>query len=221
MDEVIKIWVPFIGLFSSISLALFVLRHNSKSWIFRTYALYALYVALLHLGLLGLDPLLNLGMILLPIGFFQFVLALTKRFTPNNKIILAIGYLAGLLLLLRPSQIIYNNLIYNLLFGTFFIYSTWLLHLQGKITINPLEKTRILYLALAVWVVLLKFLMDIFGSLGWILSPSWNLTLVLQPFIMAYTIIKFRPMDLFTILRKTAIYTIVSFFHCLLLPPPL
>ncbi|HAV42888.1 TPA: hypothetical protein DCX15_02590 [bacterium] len=210
MGEVIKIWVPLIGFLSSIILGVFVLRQNPKSWVFRTYSLYALYLALLNLGFLGFGSLKALGLVLLPLGFFQFVLSLTSRFTPTNRIILAIGYLTGLIFLVWPGKIELYNFFYNLLFGGFFIYSAYFLYLRSKATFNPFEINRIAYLTLALWMGLFKLLIDICDSFGWNLSPFWNFTIVFQPFIMAYAIARAKPMSLASVLRKITTYSVFS-----------
>lgn len=149
-------------------------------------------------------------MVLLPLGFFQFVINLVRRASTPNKAILAIGYLVGMVLLMRPRGIMPHELSYNIFFGGLFTYSAYLLYQRGKTTYSPLERSRLIYVVLAVWILLLKFFVDIFGGLGWVLSPTWNLTLAIQPFIIAYAITRYKPMDFATISRKTIIYTILS-----------
>lgn len=220
MIQILNIWVPFIGLLTSISLGIFVLKHNPRSWIFRSYSIYTLYLAILNLGLLGITPLYRAGMILLPLGFSQFVMNLVRRVSIPNKAILTIGYLFGGLLFLRDGVILPLDPSYNLFFGTLFLWSTSLLYQKGKGTYSQLERNRLFYIILALWIVILRLFLDVFSDLGWLVSPLWNMTLTIQPFLIAYAITRYKPMDFGTILRKTLLYSIISsivvFFYFLL-----
>ncbi|MDI6703186.1 MAG: HD domain-containing protein [bacterium] len=236
--------IPFFAGILTLFIGIFVLSKGTKREVNKRFCYFAICGAIWSFRLLGgfLIPVkeyaiiwltaLSIGVIFIPITFYQFVLAVTGDYTKIKKVLRLFGYIGGLILLLltysgffvKDAIKVYGgyypvgggltNYFFILFFWFFFTYGTYLLYRKYRATTSPIEKNRMKFLFSGICIVIFGGVPNFLLASGVMkIYPavySAYLATVIYGIIIAYAIIKYHLMDIEVVIRRSTAYVIVS-----------
>lgn len=233
----LDIFILPIIIFVNIFLGIFVFTKNVKREVNRVFAIFSSSLAIWSLGMLFLAfapdkiralqaiPLLHLGLVFIPSSFFNFVIAITQYRSKVNKMLSHIGYTLSLFFLilhfmgLLASDVTYTFGSYRIVGGPaspffsltilfYMCYGIFLLYRKYFTVSSYIEKSRYRYLLTGVYLGLIGSISNILRIAGVNIYPFAHLGLFCLNIMIAYSIVKYRLMDITIIIRIGTIYSL-------------
>ncbi|MDI6781109.1 MAG: histidine kinase N-terminal 7TM domain-containing protein [bacterium] len=230
----------FITSFFMLFLGIFVYTKNVRSDINRSFAFLSASLSIWGFGMLALalvknredalacSPILHLGLVFGGPALLSFILSITEDKNKINHYLLKIGYACSFIFFLLHisgkfgGDVIYSSGRYrsvpgtagpyfNLFLCAIAFYSCYLLFKRYKTSISGIERNRLGYLFLGVFVAVLSILTNILNVSGFNVYPLFHLGLLFFNAMTAYAIIRYRLMDITIIIRRALVYSVLTF----------
>ncbi len=180
---------------------------------------------------LASSPVLYLGLVFGGPALLAFILSITEDKKDKNKInhyLVKIGYgCSFIFFLLHLAGKLGGDVLYslgryrsvpgpagpyfNLFLCAIAFYSCYLLYQRYKISDSGIERNRLGYLFLGVFVAVLSTLTNILCVSGFNIYPLFHLGLLFFNAMTAYAIIRYRLMDITIIIRRALVYSVLTF----------
>jgi diguanylate cyclase (GGDEF)-like protein len=223
---------------ANLSLAVFVFCKGPKRRVNRAFALMSFVLAVYNIEAFGLHAgpdeefvltwmkFFRWGVLYAPAAVFYFFLVFVEDKKLLNKIILAISIFASTLPLIgtyifgvKLKKFIggyfpYQDPLYDIfLITTISIlpYGLWLVFQKYRKTELGIKQTQMKYFFIAVTIGIVIAPVNFCVSYGINIPPFGQLGIVAYTFILAYTIVKYKLMDIETFIHKTIAYVSLSF----------
>lgn len=172
-------------------------------------------------------PILHLGVVFLPSTFFNFTLAITKDKQRINRLLCYLAYSLSLVFILLGRIGVFSadityvygsyrviggpaDRFFALFFFSFSSYGAYLLFKRYKMTDSFLERNHLRYLLYGIFVAVLGSISNILRVLGVQIYPLAPLGVLLLNIMIAYSIVKYRLMDINVIIRLGVIYGLLT-----------
>ncbi|MEK7274221.1 MAG: HD domain-containing phosphohydrolase [Candidatus Desantisbacteria bacterium] len=226
--------------FFMLFLGLFVYTRNVKRDVNRNFAFLSASLSIWGFGMLALalvknredalacSPILYLGLVFGGPALLAFILSITEDKNKINHYLFKIGYVcSSIFFLLHLSGKLGGDVIYGLgryrslpgpagpYFNLFLcasaFYSCYLLYKRYKTSTSGIERNRLGYLFLGVFVAVLSILTNILCISGFNVYPLFHLGLLFFNAMTAYAIVRYRLMDITIIIRRALVYSVLTF----------
>lgn len=222
---------------SALGFGLFVLLKSPDRRIARIWFAFSLSVATWGFAVLGMDFAkteraawlawnvgYTCGVIWIASLFYHFVSTFLEL---KNRTLIVVNYMvSAVFLALYPSRLFFTRLqlmwhsIYFARSGPIhYVFFVWwaglviyshLLMIRAYPSVNPLKKKQIAYMFLATSIGYTGGSASFLNDFGFAPYPWGQFGVFMYPIIMSYAIVKHQLMDISVILRKTAVYSLVS-----------
>ncbi|MCD6554092.1 MAG: GAF domain-containing protein [Anaerolineae bacterium] len=226
------IFPPLLALLSYILLLGIVLRHGARSRLHRFFALFLLTMAVWSFGslMMRLNPsrielwnkvLLAGGTVTMPLVLFGFVQAFLGQrrdrwlwlglvMAVGLAIATAAGYMIEYVRMTSDGQLEFGFGQALPIYGTYWIfyvsYACWSLIQAYRRTVDPVMRNRIRYPLIGMALVLLGGFTNILPALG--AFPIDHAANLINALLLAYTIFRYRLLDISIVVRKGLLYSI-------------
>ncbi|MEW5767259.1 MAG: HD domain-containing phosphohydrolase [bacterium] len=173
---------------------------------------------------------LSISLFFIPATLFHFVLVLTKDNSKIRKRLRTLGYIFSFILIfptylgffIKDAIYVYDsyypiaggltNQLFILFFWFFFIYATYLLYRKYKLASSSIEKNRLKYLFIGICIVILGSIPNfLLASQIFNIYPFGYIANVICVSLIAYAILKYQLMDIHVVIRRSFIYSGLSF----------
>ncbi|MDI6736593.1 MAG: ATP-binding protein [bacterium] len=173
-------------------------------------------------------PVLHLGLVFIPSSFFNFVISITKNKSHVNIIFCYFAYTLSLTFIILGRIGLFDpDVSYvfgsyrvvggtaNPLFAIFFmivvIYGIYLLYKKYLTTESSLEKNRLRYLIVGLYIALLCSVSNFLRVVGVIqVYPMAHIGTLFLNIMITMAIIKYRLMDITVIIQKGLVYSLLT-----------
>ncbi|MBI4778428.1 GAF domain-containing protein, partial [Candidatus Desantisbacteria bacterium] len=226
--------------FFMLFLGLFVFTRNVKSDVNRNFAVLSASLSIWGFGMLALAlvknrddalsclPILYIGLVFGGPALLAFTLSITENKNKINHYLVKIGYVCSCIFFLfhlmgkfggdvTYSFGCYRSLsgevgpYFNLFLCAIAFYSCYLLYKRYKISTSGIERNRLGYLFLGVFVAVLSSLTNILRVSGFNVYPLFHIGLLFFNAMTAYAIVRYRLMDITIIIRRALVYSVLTF----------